>query len=125
MRVPLKVVVAVSIGESLQSLLLDTPGFSLSRTVSYKGAGPDLQLSSPLQKDWNAAPFVSLFAFVSCAVQVSELSSEVDGKRQEVASLQRSLTAAQQEKDSLEQTLASLVRAQDFQMLFRPMCHCG
>lgn len=48
-----------------------------------------------------------------CVLQVSELSSELDTKQQEAASLQRSLTAAQQEKDTVEQTLASLVRAQD------------
>lgn len=45
-----------------------------------------------------------------CAVQVSELSSELETKQQEVVSLQKSLAAAQQEKDTVEHTLASLVR---------------
>lgn len=53
------------------------------------------------------------FSFASFVVQVSELNSELDTKHQEVMSLQRNLTVAQQEKEILEQTLASLVRVQD------------
>lgn len=58
----------------------------------------------------------------SFVVQVSQLSSELDSRQEEVVSLQRSLTAAQQEKDTVEQTLASLVR---FFMLLRRPCHCA
>lgn len=53
------------------------------------------------------------FSITSFVVQVSELNSELDTKHQEVMSLQRNLTVAQQEKEILEQTLTSLVRVQD------------
>lgn len=67
----------------------------------------------PLQKDWKAASFVFLFALALFVLQVNELSSQLDTKQQEVISLQRSFTAAQEENNNLEQTLTSLVRVQD------------
>lgn len=38
------------------------------------------------------------------------MSSQLDGRQQEVLSLQKSLTTVQQEKDNLEQELGCLVR---------------
>lgn len=87
--------------------------FSISGTVSNQYIGPSLHLSSHFKRTGKPHHLSFCLRLPHCVLQVSELSSELDTKQQEVASLQRSLTAAQQEKDTVEQTLASLVRAQD------------
>lgn len=43
-------------------------------------------------------------------LKVAELNSQLEGKQQEVLSLQQSLNTVKQEKDTLEQELGGLVR---------------
>ena len=50
-----------------------------------------------------------MFLLTCHLLQVSELSSQLEDKQQEVSSLQQSLTTAKQLKDTMEQELGGLV----------------
>lgn len=81
--------------------------------MSSEYIGLYLHLSSHFKRTEKPHHLSFLFVLASFILQVSELSSELDTKQQDVVSLQKSLAAAQQEKDNLEQALASLVRVYD------------